>query len=246
MFTPSVPRREEEVDAVQTSIRSFGTIYQRDIFGLLPVDAGSNKLAVVNDPPKKPDRRTAAVGKRPVSTGIRGVRKWVAVTFVIGELKGDEGRTARDRAMLCDAVVEASSYVKVVLGYKDKGADWIEQRLKGVQNPDEGPLARRGADGKTKYIKLSPDEKMIAVQMHDQMIAEGWSSRETIKHLQLTIGRFRNVVASSITAWRKPEESNNGAQVKLGAPPVVTPDIRQAIKEKVCSFRYLLDLSISS
>jgi hypothetical protein len=85
MFCLSVPRREEEVDAVQTSIRSFGTTYQRDIFGLLPVDARPNKLAVVNDKPKKPDRRTAAVGKRPVSTGIRVVRKWVAVTFVIGE-----------------------------------------------------------------------------------------------------------------------------------------------------------------
>jgi hypothetical protein len=85
MFCLSVPRREEEVDAVQTSIRSFGTIYKRDIFCLLPVDARSNKPAVVNDPPKKPDRRMAAVGKRPVSTGIRGVRQWVAVTFFIAE-----------------------------------------------------------------------------------------------------------------------------------------------------------------
>jgi hypothetical protein len=80
-----VPRREEEVDAVQTGIRSLGTICQRDIFGLLPDDARSNKLAVVNDTPKKPDRRTAAVCNRHVSTGIRGFRKWVAVTFVIGE-----------------------------------------------------------------------------------------------------------------------------------------------------------------
>jgi hypothetical protein len=85
MFCLSVPRRKDEVDAVQTSIRSFGTIYQRDVFCLPPVDARSNKPAVVNDPPKKPDRRTAAVGKRPVSTGIRGIRKRVAVTFVIGE-----------------------------------------------------------------------------------------------------------------------------------------------------------------
>jgi hypothetical protein len=148
-----------------------------DVFVLLPVAARSNKLAVVKSRQRiLTDARPLLqhVGKRRVSAGPRGVSKWVTVTFVIVELKGDEGRRiARDRAMLCDAVVVARSDVKVVVGYKDKGADWIEQRLKSVQNPDEGPLARRGADGKTMYIKLSPDEKTIAVQMHDQKIAEG-------------------------------------------------------------------------
>jgi hypothetical protein len=238
IFCPSVPRREkseEEVDAAQTSIRSFVTVHKCDMFDSLPVAARSIKPAAAKAPPTKPDRRTAAVAKSRVSTGTRGVRIWITLTFVIGELKGDEGRTARDRAMLCNSVVEASSYVKVVLGYKDKGTDWIEQRLKGVQNPEEGSLARRGEDGKTKYIKLSQDEKTIAVQMHDQMIADGWSSRDTIKHLQSTIERFRNVVASSITAWRK--AGDNGAKDKRGAPPVVPPHIRQAVKDKVFSFR---------
>jgi hypothetical protein len=156
------------------------------MFGLLSVAARSNKPTVVKDPPTKPDRRTAADGKRRVSTGTRGGRKWITVTLVFGKRQGDEGRIARDTAMLCDDV-EASSYVKVVLGYKDKVADWVEQRLKGVQNPEEGHLARRGEGGKTKYVKLSPDEKTITIQMHDQMIAEGWSSRETIKHFNSTI-----------------------------------------------------------
>jgi hypothetical protein len=83
-----------------------------DVFVLLPVAARSHKLAVV-----KPRQRILTdaqpllqhVGKRRVSTGPRGVSKWVTVTFVIVELKGDKGRMARDRAMLCDAVVGARS-----------------------------------------------------------------------------------------------------------------------------------------
>jgi hypothetical protein len=118
MFCPSVPRREKSEEEVQTSMITFGQVYQCDMLGLLPVAARSNKPAVVKAPPTKPDRRKVNVGNPRVSTGTRGVRRWVTVTFVIGEFKGDEGRVARDRAMLCDAVVEASSYVKVVPGYK--------------------------------------------------------------------------------------------------------------------------------
>jgi hypothetical protein len=88
----------------------------------------------------------------------------------------------------------------MVLGYKDNGADSIEQRLKGVQQPEEGPLAWRVGDGKTKCIKLLSDEMKIAVHMLGQMIAEVWSSRDTIKHKQSTIERFCNVVAASIMA----------------------------------------------
>jgi hypothetical protein len=88
----------------------------------------------------------------------------------------------------------------MVLGYKDNGADSIKQRLKGGQQPEEGPLAWRVRDGKTKGIKLLSDEMKIAVQMLDQMIAEFWSSRDTIKHKQSTIERSCNVEAASIVA----------------------------------------------
>jgi hypothetical protein len=186
MFCPSVPRREkseEVLDVVQTSVVSFGQGYQRDMLGLRPVAARSNKPGVVKAPPTKPARRKATTGKPRESSGTRGVRKWVTVTFVIGELKGAEGRIARDRAMLCEVVVEANSYVKEVPGYKDMVTDWIEQRLKGVQSPEEGPPARQSEDGKTKYVKLSLDEKTIADQMHDQMNAEGWSALKTMTFL---------------------------------------------------------------
>ena len=85
-------------------------------------------------------------------------------SFAVGEFKGDAGRTARDRAMLLDDVVEAAFHVKVLFGYEQKGADWIQKKLDGEDNPDQGPLARRGEDGKTKYIKLSADEEQTAVQ----------------------------------------------------------------------------------
>jgi hypothetical protein len=227
---------------VQTSIASFGQGYQRDMFGLLPVAARSNTPGVVQAPPTKPDRRKATVGKPRASTSTRGVRKWVTVTSVIGELKGDEGRIARDRAMLCEVVVEASSYVKEVPGYKDKVADWIEQRLKGVQNPEEGPSARRSEDGKTKYVKLSSDEKTIAVQMHDQMIAEGWSSLGTMTFLYSTIQRFRNVVASSINA----EDGNNERKSRRLHRPLCRQIYGKPSKKRYSAFDLQLKLSIPS
>jgi hypothetical protein len=94
----------------------------------------------------------------------------------------------------------------VVLGYEEKGADSIEQRWRGVQQPEERPLSR-GEDSKTKYIKSFPGKKEVAVQMHDQMIVVGCSSRDTIKHMQSDLERFCNRVAASVTALRKAANS---------------------------------------
>jgi hypothetical protein len=76
-------------------------IYQRDVYGLLAVAARSIKLVVVKAPKTKPDRRTAAVGKRRVSTGTRGVQPWVTITDFImaGEMKGEDGRMAQSHAV---------------------------------------------------------------------------------------------------------------------------------------------------
>lgn len=247
MFCPSLPAREDshsDEEDKQTSILSYGTVYKRDVLGLLPLAARSNKPAVSRKSAPQADSCSAAAApKKRAAHAARGIGKWVTVSLVVGELKGDEGRTARDRAMLRGDIVEPASYVKLMLGYQEKGAEWIEKRLAGECNPKEGPLAKRGEDGKTKYIKLSADEKQTAVQMYDQMVADGWSSRQAIAHMQSSIDRFRNVSPSSISGWRKAAaaEGNNGEQAgeeqkrKAGSPPVVPPDVRQAIKDKVCA-----------
>ena len=191
-------------------------------------------------PPAKVNSCAAPASKKRKASGARGIGTWVEVSFVVGELKGDAGKSARERAMLLDDVVEAAFHVKVLFGYELKGADWIQKKLDGEDNPDQSPLARRGEDGKTKYIKLSADEKQTVVQVYDSLLAAGWSVRETIKHMHEKLDRYRNVSASSISSWRKAQAAGSHNERKAGAPPVVLSEIKDQIEEKVCDAHCLV------
>jgi hypothetical protein len=243
MFFPSVPARDEvkpEADRAQTSIKSFGQLHNRDVKGLLPLACRTDKPAVKRAAPTNADNCAATVPKKRKASAARGIGIWLRISFVIGELKGDEGRTARVRAMLQD-VVDGAFHVKVLFGYEQKGVEWFEKKLAGEENPSQGPLARRGEDGKTKYIKLSAGEKHAATQVYDSLIAAGWTSRAAINHMHENFDRFCNGSSSSISSWRNAQSagSNNSEQIaqddnrKAGAPPVVPQEIKDEIKKKV-------------
>jgi hypothetical protein len=244
MFRPSIPARDvsvSELERAVTRISAFGTLHHRGANGVLPVELLESRKSA---PRKKPDSSCAKKCK-----AARGIRQWIKVSFVVGELGGDQGRTLRDRGMLRGDVLEPAVYIKVMFGFEQKGAQWIEDRLAGEELPDEGPLARRGTDGRTKYIKLSADEKKTAVQMYDQLIAAGWSARAALNHMKDSYDRYRNMAASSITAWRSTMagQSNNSGKTdeahkrKAGAPPSIPGEVRDKVNEKVCC-AFLLDL----
>lgn len=248
MFQPDVPQRPlAELDASgQSNIKAFGSVHKRDVNGLLPLAARSilQPVAKKHTPAvARPAQKAPQIEAK--AAAARGVGQWITVTLIIGELKGDEGRTARDRAMLLGDVAEPASYVKVVLGFERKGKAWIEKMLAGETDPAEGALAKRGADGKTKYIKLSAEEKQTAVQIYDSVLEQGYSARRALQHMQTSVLRFANVSASSVSAWRKSEQTagdNNSADLVAtasgkaahrGAPAVVPQEVRDEVKRKV-------------
>ena len=132
---------------------------------LLAATSAANRLARGSCRPA----RAKSTADRSKSSSRPRRQAVVAIILIIGELKGDEGRTARDRAMLLGEVAEPGSYIKVVLGFERKGKTWIEKQLAGETDPAERALAKRGAHGKTKCIKLSAEEKQVA-QMYDSVM----------------------------------------------------------------------------
>lgn len=263
MFVICAPEIDQPVEPSQTCITSFGSIYKRDSDGLLPecILEQLSRSAIVRQPRPVPELPGPMPSTPPVLSAS-GVAKWVSLTFVVGKLEGDAARLERDKAMLLgDFDSEGKvGYVRVTLGYETKTKAWIKQRLEGVSEPDEGPIAKRGSDGESKYVKLSPNEKQTAVEIFDALIKGGYGVRKAVKHMQENYQRFRNVSAASIKSWRSPgtaAEINNSEEeqpgpsnsVTRGAPPQVPEHVRQAIKDKVikmCEDQQPMDSNVVS
>ena len=234
MFQPDVPQRPlAELDASgQSNIKAFGTVHKRDVNGLLPLAARSilQPVAKKHTPAvARPAQKAPQIEAK--AAAARGVGQWITVTLIIGELKGDEGRTARDRAMLLGDVAEPASYVKVVLGFERKGKAWIEKMLAAETDPAEGALAKRGADGKTKYIKLSAEEKQTAVQIYDSV----WS-RATAQDGHCST--CRRVFCVSPTSLRRPcrrgasrsRPRGTTTALMLSQPPAAKPRVAERLQ----------------
>ena len=115
----------------------------------------------------------------------------------------------------------------MVVGFERKGKAW--KKIAGEIDLAEG--AKRGADGKTKYIKLSAEEKQTAVQIDDSVLQQGHSARQALQHMQTSVLRFANVSASSSRRGKSRSRPRRTTKaLTLSQPPAAMPLVAERLQ----------------